>query len=145
MFEKIRLKFYSYWISRNKPKKEGFVNPYPSRLNAPESARLTPYITDYGTKKPKSFTELIFKKKQDERELPNIRRLPPVDVVEISQEPVGPTFFEDMVRVSSGDVIFFATTCRSILPRLHALLPKRAEPRIMSGDEIRMACENLRW
>jgi hypothetical protein len=147
MFEKLRLKIYSLWVSRRKPKEVGFVNPYQHRAKiAVATTKLNPYITNYESKKPKSFKELLFaKNKQDVINLPKIRRLPQVEAVVVPQEPVGPTFFEDVIRVSSGDVVYFATTCRAILPRLHSFLPKRAEPRIVSGDEIRRTCENLRW
>jgi len=141
MFEKIRLKFYSYWLSRKKPKVEGFVNPYPSRVKIPATtSKLNPYVTDYDTKKPKTWQELIFKKKQDTGPLVLVRHGPaPVVVEEIVVPPVvsGPTFFDDMKRVVAGDLTYVATKCRGLVPK-----PKE---RRMTENEIKRACENLRW
>jgi hypothetical protein len=106
MFEIIKLKIKSFSLSR-KRKSKVFVNPYATQR--PEvNEKLNPYVTDYGTKKPRTVQEIIFEKLQKSKEVKEVVEEKPIvftPPVLIIQEP---SFFADMKEVFIGDLMWIA-------------------------------------
>jgi hypothetical protein len=97
-----------------------FVNPYAK--SAVAKGKISPYDTDYGTKKTKSFGEFIFPKKPE----PLVK-----DVVVVKE----PSILHDMKTVYSRDVLFLASKMVRI--------PKKEKR--MTAEEIAKACESVSW
>jgi hypothetical protein len=146
MLENLKIKIHRFRVGREAPK---FVNPYakPNTERPLIATTISPYATDYGTKKNKSFSELIsgiFKKGEPEDPLTQMRRekglwVPAIedrDLVEEEPLPAEPTLFSFMREIIEDDAIFVASKLPHIKPR---------EKRGMSSEEIARACARLQW
>ena len=120
MFNSLKIKIYSKLLRfRSKPKvllPTGFVNPYAGK------GKINPYSTDYGEKKPKSIGEMISEK---------FPKKIVVDVV-VNTEP---SILHDMKDVYFSDILFLASKMVRI----------KKKERVMSADEIRKVCEEIKW
>lgn len=136
MLENLKIKIHRWRVGREAPK---FVNPYAKQLPTAGAPKISPYDTDYGTKKKKTFDEFLFgflKKGEEQPMFLKPRSLVEVELDPIEELPSEPTFFSYMREIVEEDAIFVA----SHLPRI-----KPREKRGMSADEIARACEGLQW
>ena len=135
MFESIKIKLHSIRVSKKKPKDMVFVNPYANGdVNPKYVAKINPFVTDYGTKKPTGFMGLIkgiiHRKKSDEESIirPYHRDVP--------EPPQQPSFISEMKGVAVSDVLFIASKLR---------LPTKKKERVLTADEILKICEDTKW
>jgi hypothetical protein len=121
-------------VSRKKVDPSVFVNPYGDKL--PQmNPKLNPYITSYDTKKTKSVKELIMDRFKKSEPIVLVKE----NVVAPSVEPqvvyYPPSFLHDMKEMFAGDLLFVASK-----------FPKhKKRETIMTANEIRQACENIKW
>ena len=140
MLNAFKIKLHRLTMSRKKPDPNVFVNPYASKLPG-EDSKINPYVTSYGTKKTKSFQEMLLDKIRGEKEESFLSRSLPhpalhVDDREIAPAtPMPPSFIHDMKEMVVGDLFAVASK-----------FPKyQKKERSMSADEIRQACESIKW
>lgn len=127
MFDALRNRIHVKMLSLRKKKVQptvkpgAFVNPFAPKEKT--RGRISPYSTDYGEKKPKSIGELLLEK------------FPKKVVVEKAAVQEEPSIIHGMKIFFSKDILFLASKMG---------VPKRRE-KSMSADEIRKACEGVKW